>query len=1205
MKKRRFHATASWRGGARKTLVVMKLTLFLVSCFVLGSHANGFSQHRLTLRPAELTYQQLFEQVRQQTGCIVMYNNDMLDKTATVKVDYRDAPLDEVLKKILPPLGLDYERDGEFILIVKPAPQARPRVTISGRVTDASGNPLPGVTVLLKGTLLGTATDSDGRYRLGVEQGQPAVLLFSFIGMKEKEVTYTGGTSLDVVLEEEISEMDEMVVTGYQRIERRKLTSAISHVNMEALKGIHQPNIDKLLQGQVAGMTIMSTSGAPGAVPQIRVRGTSTISGSVQPLWVVDGIILDDPVNASVDDILNNRNLIASGIGGVNVDDVESINVLKDAAATAIYGTRAANGVIVITSKKGTAGKTRVSYTGSITVGERPRIENAYMMNSKERVDVNLEMIRRGAFTATSAMAGQYGTVTDFERYFIDVQDRKLTWAEFEEKVKQLEEVNTDWFKHLFRDAVTHRHSVNVSGGTEKTTFYLSGSYTDEQATAREVGMQTYTASMKLHTWLRDNLRLGGTVDLNARDNKSFFAQDSRENPYEWAIYTTRAHNAYDENGNFNYMYINDLKFNFLENREQAWRGAKSFGMKGTVELEWRVIPALSFTSLFSFTRQNTTEEDVATEESYFVRARKKDMYQVVDYTSVPIWTDGGYRKVRGSNNASLTFRNQLSYMQTLREDHRLDVMIGQEIRTSKYEDETTEIYGYAHDRGHQQVPQYELFAYNGRPVWSQDQNKTAAISWYGTAGYTLRDRYTVSLNARVDGSNRFGIKTNDLFQPLWAVGANYQLKEEDFLKQVDWLTYLTLRASYGTQGNVASQAYSSLVATIGRIDPEKNENYLTIDAPKNPNLKWEKNYTTNLALEFGLLKRRVSGVVEYYHKKGVDMLGRKQVSRVSGFSTIQVNWASILNRGWEFSLNTINVDTKDFRWSTQLNAGFNHNEVLDVYSQPTYSLLTNAQRTDYATAAVVGKPINGLWSYEFAGLNDQGRATFYNGKTVVVTDDNGIESEQRATVTTGMNNIDALVYSGSTMPAWQGGLTNTIYYKKFTLSALFVGSFGNVIRLRNLTAGYAYGFPEASQNLSKEFAARWRQKGDEKTTNIPRLEVDPWEEAISYPYPANGQMYNNSDLRTVKGDFLRLQNLSLSYDWFSEKARAAGIQNIRFMIQGYNLHAWHTSRLKGQDPEATGAVMKYSDTRNANVSFGNTYLPLTRSYSFSINVQF
>ena len=401
----------------------------------------------------------------------------------------------------------------------------------------------------------------------------------------------------------------------------------------------------------------------------------------------------------------------------------------------------------------------------------------------------------------------------------------------------------------------------------------------------------------------------------------------------------------------------------------------------------------------------------------------------------------------------------------------------------------------------------------------------------------------------------------------------------------------MTFKGSYGSQGNVASQAYSDLVATIGKVDAIKKENYLVISAPKNPNLKWEMNYTANLGLEFGFFNRRLSGSLEWYYKKGVDLLGSKQVSQVSGFSSVQVNWASMKNTGWEFAVNSINIDTDDFRWTTNLNFGYNYNEVLDVYSNPSYSSLTNAQRSNYAASAVVGKPINGLWSYRYAGLNKEGRAQFYDAE------DNK--------VLTGMSDIDALTYSGTTQPLVQGGFTNTFNYKKFTLSALFIGSFGNIIRLRNLSSGYAFAFPESTQNMSKDFAYRWRKEGDELYTDIPRLEVDEWESSLTYPYPANVQMYNNSDLRTVKGNFLRLQNLSLSYDLYTDKMRAKGVQNIRFMIQGNNLHVWKNKKLKGQDPEATGSQMKYTDTRYANVTFGNTYLPLSRSYSLSVSVSF
>lgn len=1176
-----------------KTFLIMRLTVFLVCFFMLAGKANVLSQYRVNVKLGETTYKHLFEEIRKQTGCIVMYSDDMLDKNAKVQATFEDVSLDDLLKEILSAKGLTFEKNAEFITIYRGTntlPQQK-GVVIAGKVRDRNGSPLPGVSVFVKGTALGVATDVSGSYKLEMPEMEGIVLTFSFIGMKPKTVNYTGQKEINVTLEEDVSEMDEVVVTGYQRIERRKLTSSISTVDMETLKTVNQPNIDKLLQGQVPGMTIMSTSGAPGAVPQIRIRGTSTISGNVQPLWVVDGIILDDPVDATVDDILTNRNLIASGIGGVNVDDIESINVLKDAAATAIYGTRAANGVIVITSKKGNVGKTRINYNGSVHVGMRPKLEDAYMMNSKERIDVNMEMIRRGVLNSTSAKANEYGTASDFERYFVDVHDHKLSWGQFENKVKELETVNTDWFKYLFRNSVTHRHSLSISGGNEKTTFYVSGSYMDEQATAKQVGQQTYTGLVKVFTYLRENIRLGASLNVSVRENKSFFAVDSWENPYEWAIYTTRAQKAYDENGDYNYMYYNGMKYNYLENRDKGWRESKNFGVTGNLDFEWRLFKDLTFSSLFSFNKQNTKDIGVATEDSYFVKKRKEDVYELDGYYPVYIWTDGGYRQDEAVNMSSITFRNQLSYMPVIREIHRIDMMIGSEIRTSKQEGIKNDVYGYTHDRGHQMVPQWDLIKHQATPYWNESLNRTAAVSYFGAFGYTLMNRYTVSLNARTDGSNRFGLKTNELFQPLWSVGFNYQLKEENFLKDKAWLSYLTIRGSYGSQGNVAAQAYSDLVTRIVASDGINKEGYLTISAPKNPNLKWEKNYTSNIALEFGFFKRRLYGTLEYYYKKGVDLLGSKEVSQVTGFNSIQVNWAAMKNSGVEFSISSINIDSDQFRWTTNLNFGYNKNEITDVYSVPTVNTLTDAQRSNYSSAAVVGKPINGLWSYRYAGLNEDGRATFYN--------------EKGEKVLYGMKNVDGLKYSGTTMPPLQGGFTNNFFFKNFTLSALFVGSFGNVIRLRNLSQGYAFGFPDPTKNMSKEFASRWKNPGDEARTDVPVLETNAWEPAVTGGSPYNAKMYDNSDLRTVKGDFVRLQNLSLSYDLFSDKMRAKGIQNVRFMIQGNNLHAWHSSKLKGQDPEATGAQMKYSDTRTANVTYGNTYLPVPRSYSFSVSLQF
>lgn len=1177
-----------------KEIVLGKRTIILLLALTCVQLSMAAFAQKVTIKRKGATLSQVFNEIKKQCNCDFFYNETLVKSNTVLDVHMENANIREVLDHCLANQGLQYTIDNRTVVITaKPAAIKQEKGRIRGRVMDYQGKPMAGITVSEKNNPKNSvATDMDGSFTLTVEDVNTS-LICKCLGYQNITVATQGKVWVDVRMTPAENQLNDVVVTGYQNLKKKSLTGSVATVNMEQLETVFQPSIDKLLQGQVPGMMVMSTSGAPGSMPQIRIRGTATLSGNVQPLWVVDGIILDDAVNVSVDDIMTNRNLIASGIGGINVEDIESINVLKDAAATAIYGTRAANGVIVITSKKGKAGKTRISFTSNATLGERPRIEDAYMMDSKERIDVNLEMIKRGVFNANSPQAGEYGTVSDFERHFIDLMDKRMTWEDFNKNVNQLETVNTDWFKHLFRTSFSNRQNLNVSGGDEKTTFYASGSYLNDQATAKGVGQKTYTGSLKVYTKIYDKIRLGVMMDVNARENNSFFAVDSKENPFEYAIYTTRAQPAFNTDGSYSHFYLNTLKYNFLENRETGWRDSRNFGLRGSLDLEYKILKDLTFNSLFSYAKQSTTDEDIAVDDSYFVRIRKRNNREIIDGEYYYPWKEGGYRKDKNSYNGSITFRNQLTYSPMFKEVHYLNVMVGQEVRKSKTSDISTEVYGYSHDRGHQQIPQFEYMKKIGGPYWTENLNDGANLSYFGALNYTYDNRYTVSFNARTDGSNRFGLKTNQLFQPLWAFGANYQMKEENFLRDVDWLSYLTFRGSYGSQGNIAAQAYSDLVARIGLVVQENPTNYLTIIAPKNPNLKWEQTYTTNLALEAGFFKRRLMFNVEWYHKKAMDLLGNRQVSQVTGFDNVQVNWASMLNKGWEFSFNSINIDTESFRWSTNVNFGFNKNKVLDVYTKPTVQSLTNPQRSNYASAAVVGSPIDGLWSYRYAGLNTDGRATFYNEK-------------EGKTVLNGMTSVDGLAFSGVTNPTTQMGFTNTFSYKRLTLSALFIGSFGNVMRLRNMSNGDYLGFPDPTQNMSKEWVNRWRKPGDEAFTNIPVLETGNSTDLTALN-PRNGLMFDNSDLRTVKGDFVRLQNLSLSYDYFTPRLRAMGIQNIRMAIQGNNLYVWKNKALKGQDPEAQGSkVLAYSSTSSSSaINFGNTFLPVPRSYSLSFSVQF
>ncbi|MDQ2178472.1 SusC/RagA family TonB-linked outer membrane protein [Marinifilum sp. D714] len=1150
----------------------------------------------LKLNSADLS--EALEEVEKLSQYDFVFNyNDV--KGYEVTVDLEDISLEKCLDEVLCGHPFQYKTEDDLVIVSYKEPTLRPvvqqkKISIKGKVTDEEGVGLPGVSVVVKGTHVGVATNIDGEYNIKVDN-RNVTLVFSFVGMETQEYKLKKSNVLDVKLSADQGQLGEVVITGYQNLDGRKKTASIASVDMSEIRKRVEPSVDQLLQGQVAGMTIMNSSGAPGAVPQVKIRGTSTISGNTQPLWVVDGIILDDPINVDVSDILGNRNLIASGIGGINVSDIASINVLKDASATALYGTRAANGVIVITSKSGKAGKTQIKYSGSTTLSMRPRIEDAYMMNSQQRMEVNQEMTDAGYSYINSNDKGEYGDASDFEKYVIDLQDKTITNEEFALKMKTLETANTDWFKHLFRNSITQSHSLSISGGNKRTTFYVSGSYRDQQATAKGVGLKSYTGKIKVRTRVRKNIRLNAQLDITSRDNTSFFSANSRENPYEAAVNTTRTQRLYDENGDYNYMYINDLKFNYLENRAASWRNSNSFMLKGQVSTEWEMFKDFRWTSTFSFSKESTTEEDVAKENSIYVRTSKKNF---LNPEFEPLWIDGGFFQGKNTNRHSKTVRNQISYNPVIDDDHEINVMLGTEINTNDYLGNTNSIHGYTHERGQQMTPQWDFIKDMGRPYWYKSSSKSASISYYGVFGYTYKEKYTLNFNARRDGSNKFGVKSNDIFKPLWSAGFNYQMKKEYFLEDVDWLSYLTLRGSYGVQGNVSSSAYSKIITSISPYNRLKEQTQLRINAPKNQNLKWEQNYSSNLALEFGLFDRRIRGTFEYYYKRGEDLLGNKQVSQIIGFSNMTVNWASMENRGLEGSLYVKLIDKKDFDWSINVNAGWNKNKVLDVYSNPDYANITNASRGSYGNSAVIGKPISGLYSFRFAGLNEEGNPTFYTGKF----DDEGNE----LTALKSIVDTDALKYEGPMAPTIQGGFNTTVSYKNLSLSCLLIGSFGNVVRMRELQGSSLNGFtfPNPERNLPREWVNRWRKPGDENFTNIPKFQHLRTNEHLN-GHPSNTYMYNNSDLRTVKGDFVRLQSLSLSYNLFTDRLREMGIQNIQFSLIGNNLHVWKNSKLKGQDPEANMGLSNYGRPERGKITFGNTYLPVPRTYSFSVNVSF
>lgn len=531
-----------------KILRIMKLTVMFLFVTFLSVSASGFAQET-TIRVNNTSLKQIFKEIRQKMGYTFVFNEQIVNKEGKISLDITSDDIHEILDKCLENTSLDYEIQGDAIVILLKEKQTvqegeKEVVKITGSVKDKNGSPLPGVTVLVKGTTVGVATDVNGNYSIVLPEIKEPILVFSFIGMRTEEIA-ANNKVINVTMQESAEQLEEVVVnTGYQTINTRNLTSSVSSVRAEDILVAGMTSIDAALEGRIPDLLLMSNSGEVGSTPRIRIRGTSTLLGNREPLWVLDGIILTDPVRVDPTDLNNPDyiNIIGNAISGINPQDIERIDVLKDASATALYGTRAANGVIVVTTKKGRSGKARLSYNHTSKLTRRPRYSDRdiNLMNSQERVRFGKELTdMHYIFPEGMVMVG-------YEGAFYRLQTGASNYEQFMNEVEFYEKVNTDWFDVLTRDAYSHGHNVSISGGSDDTRYYTSIGYDRENGVSKTTYTERYTALINLNTELFGKLRLG--LQLNGNIQKKNHLMESI-NTMDYAYNTTRALPCYNEDG--------------------------------------------------------------------------------------------------------------------------------------------------------------------------------------------------------------------------------------------------------------------------------------------------------------------------------------------------------------------------------------------------------------------------------------------------------------------------------------------------------------------------------------------------------------------------------------------------------------------------------------------------------------------------------
>ena len=1109
-----------------------------------------------------------------------------------VSLDVKDVTVEVALKKLFEgkPFTCKFEMKSIIIRKVETVTAGKTSRTIRGVITDKSNEPLPGVTVLLKGTSVGTASNTKGEFVLEVT-GSVDSLVVTFVGMKTQYVKLLPDKdSYRIRMEYDVEEMQEVVVTGYQTINRKRSTGAITSVNADKIMRPGVLSIDQMLEGQIPDMMFMSNSGEVGVVPKIRIRGTSTLIGNREPLWVVDGIVLQDPVNISPEELNNPDyvNRIGNAIAGLNPQDIERLDILKDAAATALYGAKAANGVIVITTKKGHIGKPIISYNMNVSYKRRPRYTDRQidLMNSKERMEFSKDLVDSGyTFPGGMNMVGYEGLINQLYR-------GALTYDEFTKQVQYLECLNTDWFDLLTEDAFSHQHTVSISGGTETVRYYSSVGYAKDNDVIKGNNNERYTVALNLNADLSP--RISTSLGINGNVTSREYSQDEIA-PLDYAYNTSRTIPAFDENGDYYYYQnsggtANSFRYNILNELENSSYDQEGSSISFNMTLNVKFTNYLNASVVGSYSTSNTDIEGWWGEKSHHVALLRQS-----EYGDAPAKGDdsesalpfGGELTTNSTRNRNYMLRVQLNLDKYFGQDkHNVNASVGYEVSSTKYKGNSSTMRGYYKDRG----KQFSITTLNDYPAfkaWLEanayptiSDNLTNLLSAYATVSYSYQSFFTLNGNVRFDGSNKFGDQSNDKLLPIWSISGNYTISEHEWLQR-NWIDYIMLKASFGYQGNMLEGQSPTMIIKQLPTDPLYNELVSELSVYPNPNLKWEKTSSFNGGLTFSLFKRRLQMETSVYYKRTKDAFLTKQISTVNGLEEYVVNSGDVKNSGYSIAATIIPVETRDFNWilATSFSNVFNKMETLPGAEQFELNNFLNG------TALVKGKPVGTFYSYKFVGLNPTNGYPIFD------------DMQERQEELEGLTKYDVytrvLKATGNREPTMSGSINNTLRYKNWRLNMNLAYSLGSKVRLFKLFDSNTF-LPE--NNVRREFVKRWRKTGDEKNTVIPAPNCYLTHYSSSgekLPTIANNSldMYNYSDIRVVSGNYLKCSTMSLTYEFPMEKLERIKLSRLALNLSATNLFTICSNKLKGQAPQQSGfAEIQLTDrptyTVGVSVSF-------------------
>lgn len=1114
------------------------LLLFLLASGLHYPYEVNAQSINLSLKKAPLS--KAIESIKKQTNYDFAYNNKLLRDTKPVTAEFNNMPFEKALQQLLSGQDISYEIiDGTIILREKKQPKkAAPANTekadpVRGKVLDEKGQPLAGATVSTKDRGYLTRTDQNGDFELP-EEFANSTLQISFLGYVQTEIAAKDASRVLLIPNSNRIEEVSVVASGYQSIPKERATGSFSKVDNATFNRQVSTDVISRLKGIAPSILFDERSGSP----KLTIRGQATIFGNDQPLIVVDNFPYEGDIN------------------NINPNDIEDIDILKDAAAASIWGVRAGNGVIVIKTKKGRADQPiNIGFTANVTIGQKPDLYYIPKISSSDFIDIEKMLFDKGYYNtiiSNTAANRPYSPVVSI----LNQQKNGLISAEdANAQIDALRkvELRDEMSKYLYQHAVKQQYALNISGGNKKYSYYFSSGFDKNRDSEKKEGFNRISLNSNQVFRPTDRLEISAGLSYNQNNQSrsnvvSMLNNMGTEMMYPYA-------RLVDDNGD-PAVVIKDvstvlkgkalaaglLNWDFIPLQELDYQNNKfkQSEMRLNTAIRYTFMSVLSAEVRFQYENQQGRRRNYYDPESYLMRDQINRFTTInngVLTRNIPI---GGRLDNTSSELTALNGRFQLNYDQKWNK-HQVNAIAGFEVRETKANSIGSRLYGFDPNVGSSilvdYITRFSQYGKTGTATISNFDSYGGTVdrirSYYMNGAYNYDLRYVVSASARIDQSNLFGVKTNQKSVPLWSTGLKWNINKEDFY-QLEWLPQLSLRSTFGYSGNIdrTTTAYTTARISKNYYNNLPNAELMT---PPNSQLRWERNRMFNVGVDFASKGNRLSGSIEYFNRKGKDLIGNGDIDPTTGFSSFRGNVANMTGKGVDVELNSINILSRFFSWKTTAIFSYAKDKVT-AYKRSTSlgdfvsdnSIIRNATLYN----PVVGRSLFGIYSYPWAGLDPEtGQARGYL---------DGQPSTQYAQITQQLaeDPEHRLIYHGNALAPYFGALRNTLSYKGIDLSFNITYRFGYYFKRNSIKYTALYN----NYGLHGDFYQRWQKPGDELTTNVP---------AMVYPgVNVADQYYSNSEVLVSKGDHIRLQDINLSYNLDSKTTEKLHLKNLR--IFGY-----------------------------------------------------